>query len=398
MPAPARPGYLALLGTPHGARSSAAALVGRMPIAMLGIGSVLLVADRRGSYALAGAVAGAYAIGRAALGPFLSRLVDTRGQARVLPAALAVHAAGVLALVLLAGTGIPGVALLVAGLVIGGALPPLGPCVRTRWRLLLAEHGRSEQLPRALALESVADEVVFTVGPVVVVVLATVADPVLGVLASLALCATGTLAFVAVHRDPPRTDGPTPGSASALRVPGVRVVALALAAVGVAFGALEVVVVVFAEERGSPGSAGWLLALVAVGSGGAGLVYGARTWRTPVGARLLVALAGLAVGVAPLLLAPTVLALAPLALLSGIAISPTLIASYALVEVLVPPAAHTEGYTLLSSGLLTGIAGGSALGGALAEGAGARSGFAVCLVGAVVALLVAAGGRRSLAT
>lgn len=397
MPAPARPGYRALLSTPGTARSSAAALVGRMPIAMLGIGSVLLVADRRGSYALAGAVAGAYAIGRAGIGPVVSRLVDTRGQARVLPAALGLHAVAVLALVLLSGTRAPAVVLLVAGVATGAALPPLGPCVRTRWALLLAEHGRSDQLPRALALESVADEVVFVLGPLLVVLLATVADPAAGVLTSLTLAVVGTLAFVRLHADPPRPEQPGARASSALRVPGVRVVIATLAAVGVAFGALEVVVVVFTEERGAPGSAGWLLALVAAGSGASGLVYGARSWRAPVGPRFLLALAGLAVGVAPLLLAPTVPVLAPLALLSGIAISPTLIASYALVEVLVPSTAHTEGYSLLSSGLLSGVAAGSALGGALAEAVGARSGFVLCLVAALVALAVAAAGRRSLA-
>lgn len=398
MSAPARPGYRALLSTPGGARSSAAALVGRMPIAMLGIGSVLLVADRRGSYALAGAAAGAYAVGRAAFGPFVSRLVDKRGQARVLPVALALHAVALLALVGLSSTGAPGAVLLLTAAGTGATLPPLGPCIRTRWGLLLAEYGRSEQLGRALALESVVDEVVFVLGPVLVVALAAATDPALGMLASLALAVVGTLAFVGAHADPPRADRPSSRAASALRVPGVRVLALTLAAVGVVFGALEVVVVVFAEERGAPGAAGWLLALVAAGSGGAGLVYGARSWRMPVAARFVLALAGLVVGVAPLLLAPGIATLAPLALLSGIAISPTLIASYALVEVLVPPSAHTEGYSLLSSGLLTGVAAGSALGGALADSEGARSGFAVCLAAALVALAVAATGRRTLST
>ena len=85
--------------------------------------------------------------------------------------------------------------------------------------------------------------------------------------------------------------------------------------------AFLVLVAAFAIGSLTSISAG-LLALVAAGSGGSGLVYGARTWRAPVGPRFLLALAGLAVGVAPLLLAPTVGVLAPLALLSGIAISP----------------------------------------------------------------------------
>ena len=66
---------------------------------MLGIGTVLLVEDRRDSFALAGLVSAAYAVGVAVLGPGLSRLVDRRGQRRVLPWALLLSAAGVLGLV-----------------------------------------------------------------------------------------------------------------------------------------------------------------------------------------------------------------------------------------------------------------------------------------------------------
>ncbi|MCY7366469.1 MAG: MFS transporter, partial [Frankiaceae bacterium] len=87
--APAR-GYGPLLRTPGAKTFSAAALLGRMPIAMLGIGTVLLVEDRRGSYALAGLVSAAYAGGRAALGPLGSRLVDRLGQRVVLLPALVV--------------------------------------------------------------------------------------------------------------------------------------------------------------------------------------------------------------------------------------------------------------------------------------------------------------------
>ena len=58
-------GYGAVLRTPGALAFSVAALVGRLPIAMLGIGTVLLVEDRRSSYALAGLVSAAYAAGTA---------------------------------------------------------------------------------------------------------------------------------------------------------------------------------------------------------------------------------------------------------------------------------------------------------------------------------------------
>ncbi len=232
----------------------------------------------------------------------------------------------------------------------------------------------------------------FVLGPVLVVACAA-ADPAVGLYAALALGAAGTLAYAA-QRVPESTCPPAErGGRSALRLRGMPALTVSLVAVGQAFGALEVVMVAFAEEAGAAGSAGLLLGLVALGSGVAGLAYGARSWRAPLARRYLLALAGLAVGVAPLLLAGGPAAMVPAALLAGVAISPTLIASFGLVQQIVPPGARTEGYSLLTSGLLLGVAAGSALGGVLTDAAGSRAGFAACVASAVLALGVAAAGR-----
>lgn len=390
--------YLPLLRLPGAVRFCLAALVGRMPLSMLGIGSVLLVEDRRGSYALAGAVAAAYALGAAVGGPLVSRAVDRRGQSAVLPGALVVSSAGLLTLVLTAGSALPGVVLLLAAAVAGAALPPLGACSRARWAALLRRDDRADLVGTAFALEAVLDEVVFVAGPAVVVGLSVLVDPAAGLLTALALCAVGTTAFVLQKATEPPVEpaGDVP-IRSAVRVPGLRTTALSMVCVGVVFGALEVGMVAFADEQGRPAAAGVLLPLVAVGSGVAGLAYGARAWVADLDRRFLVALAGLAVGVIPVLLASGVLPMVPAALLAGLAISPTLIASFGLVEELVPVRSRTEGFTWLNSGLGAGVAGGSALAGALADGPGARGAFAVCLVGAVLALAVAAAGRATLA-
>lgn len=389
--------YLPLLHVPGARAFSLAALVGRMPISMLGIGSVLLVEDRRGSYALAGAVAAAYALGLAVGGPLVSRLVDRVGQSRVLPTAMLVSMAALLAVIAAAGSELPGAVLLVAAAVAGGSLPPLGACARSRWSFALRRAGTPQLLSTAFAVESVVDEVVFIAGPAIVVTLGVLVDPAAGLLAALALCTAGTLAFVALRgTEPPVEPGDGGPARSAMRVAGLRTAAASMVFVGVVFGAMEVVMVAFADEEGRPAAAGFLLPLIAVGSAAAGLAYGARTWRTALDRRYLVALAGLAVGVVPLALAPGVATMAPAALLAGLAISPTLIASFGLVEVLVPAAARTEGFTWLNSGLGVGVAAGSALGGALADGPGARAAFLVCVGGAALALTAAVVGRRTL--
>jgi MFS family permease len=389
--------YLPLLRLPGALRFSLAALVGRMPISMLGIGSVLLVEDRRGSYALAGAVAAAYALGLAVGGPVVSRMVDRRGQSTVLPWALLVSMAALLVVVAGAGTDVPGWVLLAGAALAGAALPPLGACARARWSATLQRAGAGHLTGTAFALESVVDEVVFIAGPAVVVALGVLVDPVAALLAALLLCTAGTLAFVALRgTEPPVADPGDGPSRSALHVAGLRTAAASMVFVGVVFGGMEVVMVAFADEQGRAAAAGFLLPLIAVGSAAAGLAYGARSWRSPLARRYLVALGGLAVGVVPLVLAPGIAAMAPAALLAGLAVSPTLIASFGLVEVLVPASARTEGFTWLNSGLGVGVAGGSALGGWLSDGPGARTAFLVCLGGAALALLTAVAGRRTL--
>ncbi len=390
-------GYGVLLRTPGARAFTAAALLGRMPISMLGLGSVLLVEDRRGSYALAGVVSAASALGVAVLGPLGSRLVDRLGQRRVLPPALLVSAVGLVTLLLLAGSDAPAWSLVLAATVTGLAPAQLGACVRARWNARLGALDRAPEVPRAYAWEAVVDEVVFVLGPLLVVTGALV-DPALGLGLALPLGTVGT-AWLVAQRDtePPVLAAVGHVGRSALRARGMPLLVSSMVFVGVLFGTVEVAMVAFAEERGSTAGAGLLLALVAGGSGLAGLAYGAFHWVSPLPRRYVLALAGLAVGLVPLLLAPSIALMAPAALLAGVAISPTLIAAFALIDDLVPPAARTEGFSWLTSGLGLGVAGGFALAGALADGAGARTAFVAAWAAAVVAAVVVALGRRSLA-
>jgi MFS family permease len=361
---------------------------------MLGIGTVLLVEDRRSSYALAGLVSAAYAAGMALLGPGLSRLVDRLGQRRVLPAALLLSAAGIVGLVALAGTSAPAWSLLACALVMSACPSQLGSCVRARWSWALRE--RPAEVPRAYAWEAVVDEVVFVLGPLVVV-LAAAADPAVGLLAALALGTVGTAAFLALRATEPPVLPVLPGAGrSALASAGLRTLTVSMLFVGVLFGTVEVSMVAFAEQRGSASGGGLLLALVAGGSAAAGLLYGTLHWRATPRRRYLLGTLLLALGLVPLLFAPSVAWMAPAALLAGFAISPVLIVAFGLVEDLVPPAARTEGFSWLNSGLGIGVAGGFAVAGAVAEATGARAAFGIALGGALAAGAVALLARDTL--
>ena len=65
--------YLQVLRTPHALRMVLAAFIGRLPLSMVGLGSVLLIASETGSYALGGAVAAVGAVTTALAGPLIGR-------------------------------------------------------------------------------------------------------------------------------------------------------------------------------------------------------------------------------------------------------------------------------------------------------------------------------------
>ncbi|MDP9379584.1 MAG: MFS transporter [Chloroflexota bacterium] len=368
--------------------------VGRLPISMRGLGCVLLVSQLTGSYSLAGGVSAALALAQAVAGPRLGRLSDRHGQRRVILLSLVVHSVGLLALVFAAHLRTPSWMLFLAAALAGLAVAPLGSMVRARWSVLV---GGTPDLSRAYALESVLEEVAFLLGPVLVTALSVGLFPSAGLLASLVLTAVGSVALAAQRRTEPApslADGSV--QHSAIASPGLRVLIAAFVGAGTIFGSINVAMVALAAERGVPGASGLLLALFALGSLLAGLVYGARQWTAPVEQRLRIAVVALFVGMVPVALSPHVTIMAVSATLAGVAISPTLIAATTLVESLVPRAAITEGLTWLSTAMAIGVTLGAVAGGWIVDAQGARSGFLVSLIGGAAAVAVVAGGMRSL--
>src|SRR5262252_4412873 len=201
---PASP-YLEILRLPGALAFSAAGFLARMPMSMFSLGTVLLVAATTGRYGLAGLVAAAGAVGYALGAPQLARLVDRFGQRRVLRPQVAAFGVATVAFMTLAEIHAPLAAVIVLGALAGATMPSVGSMVRARWSVLLAGTGR---LHTAFSLESVADEIIFVVGPALVTLLATAVYPAAGVGAATVLCVTGTLLFAAQRRTEPQPRRP----------------------------------------------------------------------------------------------------------------------------------------------------------------------------------------------
>jgi len=388
-------------------RFSAAGVIGRMPMAMLGLGTVLLISARTGHYGVAGSVAASGSLGAALCAPQLARLVDRFGQRRVLMPLCLVFALAVTGLVLAVQLGAPDWVLFLPGILAGASMPVLGPMVRARWSALLAGTPR---LHTAFSLESVGDELCFVVGPAVVTLLATQVHPAAGVTAAAALCLTGTL-WLASQRDtepPPRQpvvlkhspERPrhTPGTRRfSLAAPGLIVLAPVYVFLGGMFVSVDLSTVAFATSFGHKPLAGLLLACWAFGSGVGGLWYGTRNWRSPTWRRFAITLALTVAGVWTFGTVPNLITLALVQFLCGMAIAPTLIAGYSLMEEQAWPGRTTEAMTWLSTGIGVGVACGATAAGFILDAFGARWGYVFAASCGSGAVLLCLGGLRRLA-
>jgi MFS family permease len=218
-------------------------------------------------------------------------------------------------------------------------------------------------------------------------------------LGALFLTIVGSLALALQRRTEPIPAGVRDQSErSAISTPGLRVLVGTFIAAGAIFGTLDVAMVAFTGQVGAPAAAGLLLALVAAGSLLAGLAYGTRSWRWPLDKRFVASVVVLWVGTFPLALAPSVALMAPASILAGVAIAPTLIAGFTLVQKLVPSEALTEGLNWTITALGVGAAVGAWTAGLIADSAGGRIAFLVAVAAGGAAVIIAACGRGRLLT
>ncbi|SFF21965.1 MFS transporter [Blastococcus tunisiensis] len=386
--------YLQVLRTPHALPMVLAAFIGRLPLSMVGLGSVLLIADETGSYGLGGAVAATGAVTTAAAGPLLGRWADGHGQRKVLLPVLVVFVAAGCSFLAAVKQDWPLWTVFASAGLAGACIPPVSSMIRVRWTHLLRG---SHRLPTALAMESVVDEFVFIVGPVLVTFLSTTGHATSGVVTAFTLATIGSLLFAAQRRtEPPVTPHEHRNGPSAIRTRGLRVLFVVGAAVGAVLGTLEIALVAFADQEGAKSLSGVLIAGLAVGSMASGIGWGTVHWRMPLRHRLVGSLALLAVCSLPLLVVTDVWLMVPFVVIAGIAVSPSLISSFTLAELLVPRAAVTEAFTWIGTALGLGVAVGASVSGKLVDVYGANTAFLVATVAAVIAAVVVGAFQRLL--
>ncbi len=407
MSAPSAASYSAVLRTPLAGRTFVAALVGRLSYGIVFLSLVLAFTQATGSYTMAGGAIALFGLVSSLLSPIRAHLIDRHGIRRALPPMAVAYA---LLLCLVAGlTWRPGASgalpWLLAGIT-GAFTPPLGPIMRSLWSDLLPD---GPLLQRAYSLDTVAEELLYVTGPLIAGVLTGLAHPSLGVAVSAGLVTAGSLALAfspaagsatrgssraaevsAVSQ--PTPDNHTNGWRSLLAAnAGLSRPILVAGGVGTTLGALNLLVVAFAEQHARLAAVAWVEAALAGGSAVGGLAYGAVSWRLSPERRLPLLATALAVPLAAAGFVSNMVALSLLVGVAGLFVAPVLTTAYMLADTAAAPDAKTQAGAWVNTAFNTGNAMGSASMGLLIGQLSLVASFAA---GALPSLLGALAGTR----
>jgi MFS family permease len=342
------------------------------------------------SYGAAGLVSGAATICIAVSGPWRGRLLDSKGLRRVVLPSLVVTAIcwSIAPFV----TYLP---LLLLAALAGLFIVPTFSIIRQAVIAAVPESDRRT----ALALDSVAVELSFMVGPLVGVWAATIwptawvlfGIEMLGVVAGVGLWLANPVMHTE-HSDPDEGDGTETRAGdrasklphSAWFRPQFLAVCGAAAATTIVLSGSDIAIVAALREFGQISLIGPVLAIWGLGSLIGGLIYGVLHRSIPA----FLLLGGLSLSTIPIALAPSVWPFAVLAFLAGLLCAPTVTATVDQVSRVVPEAARGEAMGWHGSFMTGGSAMGAPVAGLAIDQWGWRGGFvSVSLVGLAVAVV-----------
>lgn len=368
----------------------------RFPLAIFTVGVTMLVAWARDSYGDGGLAAGALGVGSAIGAPVVGSLADRYGQRRVVQLVGLINAFALVAIVAAASRQASLSVIVLLSFAVGFSAPQIGPLARARWVALVRTSGsrQSEErtLGAAMSWESIADELTFVFGPLAVGVIALNIND----YAPLLVAACITVVFVswfahhptamAVRRSTADTRSTSP--ARELFRARVLVSVLGMLSIGMLFGAMLVSVTAFAGARGDIASAGFLYAVMGVGSAISAFAVGLLPsrfwlpWRWVVGAGIAFACSLLL----PMMTHETALLLVMFGV--GLGLGPTLVSIFAVASHTAPAGRTTIVMTLVSSGMVAGSALSGPITGLIADTAGYSNAFwMVCLATALMTTL-----------
>jgi hypothetical protein len=363
-PGPGLAGYAAVLRDPPVRRLLAASQVARLGTAMLPLSLVVFGSTVTGSPAGGAALLASFSL-TTAFAPARARVVD-RGGAPALAAFVTAYAALLAGVAGLGAVDAAPAPLVVAGALAGAVAAPLGPYARAVMGAAL--QSRPDLLQRAYALDSAGEEASLIVGPLIVALFTAAWTPAAALLAAAALVLAGGLGTARSSVGGRPVTAARTSSGASPRVPArAWLVVVALAATGVALGAVDVAVPAITRASGVPATAGVLLAAMAAGTALGSLGAGMRAWRWPPLRRLAAVQLPLAVAFAACALLDPLGALAIGLIVPGVLLGILFVSAYLAIGELAPAGTATRVFSWLLTANNGGLALGAAVAGAVAN-------------------------------
>ena len=368
--------YRDLFRLPGAKRIATGGFVARMPIAMDAIAIILFVYSVDKRYSLAGALTAVAALTTVVSSPLWSKVADRRGQRFVLTIAVPIRIFAILSFIFLVLEGAPVWTWFLSIFIAEAGSISMGSMSRRRWVHVIGNKDK-QLLATSYAFESLVDEFIFILGPIVTSAVVTAIDPAAGLILGVLFLLVG-VPLILSHRssDPgpePHIDGVKPSSV--LRNRNLQAIAIPLTVVGGAFSAVNICVVALTTEQNAKAVSGLLLGIWAIGGATSALVNGAIRWKIAHGKRFIGYLSGMALVSLTFPFIENLYLMGFVLFLQGICIAPLLPNGLPLVTHSVPASQMTQAITLATAGIpLTGALS-SASAGKIIDLYGASTGF-----------------------
>ena len=411
--------YGAILAVRTARRFDAACLLMRMYSYMMNIGTVAMLSLAGYSFLESGLVSSVIALAIFLIGPRLGKLVDEKGQSRIVPFAAVVSLAGLI--VLLSAVYVHGpVWILFLAALFAGCIPSAQALSRARWVYLLRTGKLGSSAPPVTTIfsyEGILDDVGFMIAPALSIFLASTLIPIAGIAVGGVCFLAGTILLMlskdtepkpgwreqvsnAVEADKTdKADGSregkvesaaelseSPSSKSLFRTSGmVRILFILMLLLGAFFGTFDTTTVAFAEGLGDANIASGALMASAVVSIVMGFIFGTLHLTILPYKQVLITAVCIGLGYGSMMFITNAVSLYVVSCAAALFYAPFLIVLNGACERAVPGKRLTEAITWLNAGCTCGLAIGPTLAGVIVDGCGTQSGF---MMGALLALAI----------
>jgi MFS family permease len=348
--------YSELFKTPGAKRIASAGFIARLPIAMDALAIILFVQSVDGRYAIAGSLTAVAALVTVISSPLWSKAADHFGQRIVLSTAIPVRIFAIITFIALVKNGAPVWSWFAAIFLAESASVSIGSMTRRRWAHVLSADKKAV-LSTSYTFESLLDEFIYILGPVITTAVVAAIAPSAGLLLGVIFLLVGAPLLISHKKSDPGIEHRHVGEKlkSVFRNQKLQAVAIPLTIAGGAFSAVNICVVAFSEERGAKSISGVLLGVWAVGGAVSALINGSITWKISHGARYVGYMAGMAIVSFSFPFINNFYLLGLALFLQGLCIAPLLPNGLSLVTDSVSPSQMTQAITLATAGIpLTG--------------------------------------------